>query len=254
MNLPVLYQDQHLVIIDKPAGMLVHRSKIAAGERVFAMQTLRDQLGQHVFPVHRLDRPTSGLLLFALSAEVARALTTQFTSRQVQKSYLTLVRGWVREAATLDYPLQEEHDPILGKATADKAAQTAVTAYAPLAQVELPLPVGRYPTARYSLLACAPHTGRRHQLRRHFHHLSHPIIGDTTHGDGRHNRLFRHQLGFDDLALRAWRLCFHHPVSGQILDIEAPLPASWEALFVRFGWQSQQLLAEAEKWHHQEHA
>ncbi|WKE67493.1 tRNA pseudouridine(65) synthase TruC [Gallaecimonas kandeliae] len=247
--LEICFQDEHLVVIDKPAGLLVHRSKIAAGERVFAMQLLRDQLGQHVYPVHRLDRPTSGLLLFALSPEVARQLAEQFSARQVKKSYLSLVRGWVKEGAVLDYPLVEEYDAVMGQPRKEKEAQDAVTAYAPLAHCELPHAVGRYQTARYSLVTCSPLTGRRHQLRRHFDHLRHPIVNDTTHGDGKHNLLFREVLGFRELALRAWRLAFTHPVTGEALDIRAPLPASWENLFTDFGWDCQGLMAKAGAWH-----
>ncbi len=250
--LPICYQDQHLVVIDKPAGLMVHRSKIASGERVFAMQLLRDQLGQHVFPVHRLDRPTSGLLLFALSSDVARLLTAQFTERQVKKSYLSIVRGWVQEGALLDYPLVEEHDPIMGQPRKDKSAQEAVTAYAPLVHGELPFAVGRYNSARYSLMSCSPKTGRRHQLRRHFDHLRHPIINDTTHGDGKHNRFFREQMAFSELGLRAWRLSFTHPVTGLALDIKAQLPVSWLSLFEKFGWDSNAVMAKADAWHQQE--
>lgn len=252
MMLPICYQDEHLVVIDKPAGLLVHRSKIASGEKLFAMQLLRDQLGQHVFPVHRLDRPTSGLLLFALSSDVARQLTTLFTERQVKKSYLSLVRGWVKDGAVLDYPLVEEHDAVMGQPRLEKSAQDAVTAYAPLAHGELPFAVGRYNTARYSLMSCSPKTGRRHQLRRHFDHLRHPIINDTTHGDGKHNRFFREQMAFSELGLRAWRLSFTHPVTGSQLDIKAGLPASWTELFNHFGWDSQAVMAKAAAWHEQE--
>ncbi|EKE74058.1 tRNA pseudouridine synthase C [Gallaecimonas xiamenensis 3-C-1] len=253
MMLPICYQDEHLVVIDKPAGLLVHRSKIASGERRFAMQMLRDQLGQHVFPAHRLDRPTSGLLLFALSSDVARQLTTLFTDRAVKKSYLSLVRGWVKEGGLLDYPLVEEHDAVMGQPRLEKSAQDAVTAYAPLAHGELPFAVGRYNTARYSLMACSPKTGRRHQLRRHFDHLRHPIINDTTHGDGKHNKFFREQMAFNELGLRAWRLSFTHPVTGQALDIRAPLPDSWQALFTQFGWNGQALMADADSWHDKEY-
>ncbi|WP_341503478.1 tRNA pseudouridine(65) synthase TruC [Gallaecimonas sp. GXIMD4217] len=247
-QLTILYQDEHLVAIDKPPGLLVHRSKLAKGERFFAMQLLRDQLGQHVYPVHRLDKPTRGVLLFALSSEMARLLSAQFEARAVVKKYLALARGHVLAGDELDYPLVEELDKTTdGRACQDKGPQQAVTRYEPLAHVELPYAVGRYPSARYSLVACRPLTGRKHQIRRHFHHLSHHLIGDTTHGDGRHNRLFRNELDFSELALWAHELRLNHPVTGESLVLRSALPDSWAGLFARFGWDGQALLAEARK-------
>lgn len=226
IKLTILYQDADLVAVDKPAGMLVHRSFLDKHETVFVMQTLRDQLGQHVFPLHRLDRPTSGVLLFGLSAEIARQMGEQQACWQ--KTYLAVVRGYVRQALLLDYPLYEQHDDIADKfAAADKAAQAARTALWPLAQCELPYPVGRYASARYSLLALQPLTGRKHQLRRHCAHLLHPIVGDTTHGDGKHNQLFRQQFDCQRLLLHAAQLQFCHPRTGASVQINAPLPADF---------------------------
>jgi tRNA pseudouridine65 synthase len=234
--LTILYQDEFLVAIDKPAGMLVHRSFLDRHETVFVMQTLRNQLGQHVFPVHRLDRPTSGVLLFALSADVARLLTEQLTEQHWRKFYLAVCRGFVQQAGILDYPLKEQLDKIADKlASQDKDKQEAVTALWPLAQVELPIAIGKYPVARYSLVALQPLTGRKHQLRRHLSHLRHPIVGDTTHGEGKHNRLFAEHLNSHRLLLIAKRLELKHPVSGVDLVIEAPL-GEVEKLFKEFSW------------------
>jgi tRNA pseudouridine65 synthase len=234
--LTILYQDEFLVAIDKPAGMLVHRSFLDRHETVFVMQTLRNQLGQHVFPVHRLDRPTSGVLLFALSADVARLLTEQLTEQHWRKFYLAVCRGFVKQAGILDYPLKEQLDKIADKrASQDKDKQDAVTALWPLAQVELPIAIGKYPVARYSLVALQPLTGRKHQLRRHLSHLRHPIVGDTTHGEGKHNRLFAEHLNSHRLLLIAKRLELKHPVSGVDLVIEAPL-CEVEKLFKEFSW------------------
>ncbi|TXK79546.1 tRNA pseudouridine(65) synthase TruC [Rheinheimera tangshanensis] len=234
--LEILYQDEFLVAIDKPAGMLVHRSFLDRHETVFVMQTLRNQLGQHVFPVHRLDRPTSGVLLFALSADVARLLTEQLTRQHWRKFYLAVCRGFVKHPGILDYPLKEQLDKIADKqAGQDKDKQEAITALWPLAQIELPLAVGKYPVARYSLVALQPLTGRKHQLRRHLSHLRHPIVGDTTHGEGKHNRLFAEHLNSHRLLLIAKRLELIHPVSGADLVIEAPLGEVKE-LFKVFSW------------------
>lgn len=219
--LEILYQDQWLVAVNKPAGMLVHRSFLDKHETEFVMLRLRDQIGQHVFPLHRLDRPTSGVLLFGLSSEIARVMGEQ--QHQWQKTYLAVVRGHLKEALFLDYALKEQRDAIADKfVRAEKAAQSAQTAIWPLQHVELPFAVGRYATARYSLLALQPLTGRKHQLRRHCEHLFHPIVGDTTHGDGKHNQLFRQQFFCTRLLLHATHLSFFHPVSGQIVNLSAP--------------------------------
>ncbi len=225
--LTILYQDQHYVAIDKPAGMLVHRTRIAE-EAEYAMQRLRDQLGQHVFVVHRLDRPTSGVLLFALSSEAARAMCEVFESRQVEKRYLAVVRGWTEEAGVIDYALREEKH---------KEAQHAVTAWRRLATVELDIAVGRYPKARYSLIEALPETGRMHQIRKHFAHIFHPLIGDTTYGEGRHNRLFRDHFAIERLLLMATELSFVHPYSNEPVTLRAPLPTEVTVLFARLGWE-----------------
>lgn len=161
------------------------------------MQTLRDQIGQHVFTVHRLDRPTSGVLLLGLSSDIARLLSQQFEQHQIQKTYHAVVRGYLSGSDTIDYALTEELDKVADKlAQRDKQPQTAITHYRALAQVEQPVAVGRYPTARYSLVELMPQTGRKHQLRRHMVHLRHPILGDSKHGDLRQNRAIAAQFGW----------------------------------------------------------
>ena len=220
MSLDVVYQDEHIIAVNKPGGLLVHRSMIDKHETRFAMQIVRDQIGQHVFPVHRLDKPTSGILLFALSADIARTLGEQFANNQVHKSYLAIVRGYAEPSGVIDYALKEQLDKIADKkADKHKEAQSAVTHFDTVATFELAHPVGRYQTARYSLVKLFPKTGRKHQLRRHMAHISHPILGDTTHGDGKHNQFVRAQFGFQGLALTACRLHITHPVSGEPLQL-----------------------------------
>lgn len=237
----ILYEDEYLVAVHKASGLLVHRSWLDRHETQFAMQMTRDAVGCHVFPVHRLDRPTSGVLLFTKSAETARALSEQMAAHRIDKHYLALVRGYIHEAGELDYPLKVELDEIADKmANKDKAPQDAVTRYRPLARVELPHPVGRYSTTRYSLMSLEPQTGRKHQLRRHMAHLRHPIVGDTTHGDGRHNQFFRDHFGMQRLWLIAKGLGFTHPVSGEAVWVEAPLESEWLTLFDAFGWSTEQ--------------
>ncbi|PHZ59247.1 tRNA pseudouridine(65) synthase TruC [Photobacterium leiognathi] len=243
MELEILYRDEYLIAVNKPAGMLVHRSWLDSHETVFVMQTLRDQIGQHVFPLHRLDRPTSGVLLFGLSSEIAAEMMPMFAGRDMHKTYHAVVRGWIKEAAVLDYPLKVELDKIADKnASEEKEAQPAVTAYEPLATVETDIAVGRYSTSRYCLVEMKPETGRKHQLRRHMHHLSHHIIGDVNHGDGRHNRMFREHYGCHRLMLHASRLQFAHPITGKPIDIRADIDETWQRVMSAFNWSSDLLV------------
>lgn len=235
--LKIVYQDEYFVAVNKPAGMLVHRSWLDRHETQFVMQTLRDQIGQHVFPLHRLDRPTSGVLIFALSSEVASQVMPMFANHEMKKTYHAIVRGWIEEGGTLDYPLKVELDKIADKFASDeKEAQEAVTDYQPLASVEVPHSTGRFPTTRYCLMELSPHTGRKHQLRRHMAHLRHPIVGDTTHGDGKHNKLFRDVYDSHRLLLHASILEFVHPFSGETLTIKAGFDETWQALSHTFEW------------------
>ncbi|GAB2666182.1 tRNA pseudouridine(65) synthase TruC [Vibrio panuliri] len=236
--LDIVYQDEYFVAVNKPAGMLVHRSWLDKHETQFVMQTLRDQIGQHVFPLHRLDRPTSGVLIFALSSEIAAQVMPMFANHEMKKTYHAIVRGWIEEEGTLDYPLKVELDKIADKfASQEKEAQDAVTDYRPLAKVEVPHSTGRFPTTRYCLMELNPHTGRKHQLRRHMAHLRHPMVGDTTHGDGKHNKLFRDVYNSHRLLLHASSLEFVHPFSGETLVIKAGFDTTWRSLFEQFEWQ-----------------
>jgi tRNA pseudouridine65 synthase len=236
--LEIIYQDQYIVVVNKPAGMLVHRSWLDKHETQFVMQTLRDQIGQHVYPLHRLDRPTSGVLVFALSSEYAAQMMPMFAEHRMEKVYHAVVRGWIKESAVLDYPLKEELDKIADKfARQDKEAQSAITEYKPLGYVEVPFSTGRFPTSRYSLVEMKPLTGRKHQLRRHMHHLSHHIIGDTTHGDGKHNRLFREHYDCHRLLLHASELSFVHPFTQENLVLKASFDDIWTRLMNEFKWQ-----------------
>lgn len=224
--LDILYNDGALVAVAKPSGLLVHRSSEAT-DRITCMTILRDQLGARVHPAHRLDRGTSGVLLFSLDPDTARSVASSFAGRDVKKHYLTVTRGYAPDEGTIDYPLAEE--------PGDEAAE-AVTSYRTLARVELPWQVGRYATARYSLLLADPMTGRRHQIRRHMAHIRHPIVGDIVHGEGRHNRLYRERFGIHRLLLHAWRVELPHPRTGEQLRIEAPLPEELRSLFSMLGW------------------
>lgn len=211
--------------VDKPPGLQVHRTGLDAGETQFALQLLRDQLGRPVWPAHRLDKGTSGVLLFALDAETARRLGQAFEAPdQVQKTYLAVVRGWPEAQGLIDHPLKRmEDDARPGR----DEMQDAQTRYRTLAHYELPLPYGNFPTTRCALVELQPLTGRRHQLRRHMKHIAHPIIGDATHGKGPLNRAVAERLGVQRLWLHAQRLTLRHPVTNTPLAIEAAAGIEW---------------------------
>lgn len=236
--LRVVYQDEHLVAIDKPAGLLVHRTGLDAQERQFALQLLRRQVKRKLYPVHRLDKGTSGVLLFALDPEAATALGGMLARQEVAKTYLAVVRGHPPEAGEIDHPLKRRRDEAEGGAGSSEPRE-AKTRYRRLATIELPHRVDRYPTSRYALVELHPLTGRSHQLRRHLAHIAHPIIGDSTFGSGRHNRLFQTLLGCRRLLLACVEVRLAHPATGAPLTLTAPVSGEFRHLLRQFAWASQ---------------
>ena len=233
-ELPILYQDDAIVVVNKPSGLLVHRSPIDRHETRFAVQLLRDRLGRHVYPVHRLDKGTSGALAFALDKATAAALAEQFAGKHVRKTYVAVVRGWPPASGVIDHPLDAVQDAYAP--AADAGPKPCRTVYRTLAKVELPVRVDRYPTARYALVELEPETGRRHQLRRHLAHLSHPIVGDSTYGKGRHNRLFAERFGVRRLLLACVGLEFAHPASGATVRVRAEPGPEFDTLRRQLPW------------------
>lgn len=226
---PVLFQDDSFVAVHKPPGLLVHRSWISE-DTVFLLQLLRDQIGQRIYPVHRLDRATSGVIVFGLSPDSAKRLQQQLDRPEATKRYHAVVRGWVEEAGEIDHPVRDQDEGC--------EAKSALTRYRPLATVELPHAVGRYSTARYSLVEVEPLTGRRQQIRKHMKHISHPIVGDTTHGRGEHNRFFREQFDCHRLLLQARELGFNHPFTHEQVDLRAADEADWNDILAHLGWNN----------------
>ena len=247
--LPILWRDEHLVAIYKPAGWLVHRTGLDAGETRFIVQTLRDQLGQHVYPLHRLDKGTCGVLLLALHPEAASKARAVFEGHRIHKRYLALVRGWAPAQCDVDHALRPDDAP------PDAPVQSAQTAFKRLATLEYPEAFdSRFAATRLSLVEAMPHTGRRHQIRRHLKHIAHPIIGDATHGKGPLNRWWADRLGLQRLWVHAWELGFEHPYTGQVLQLHSglqlpwadegmhsdphPSLADWQTLLARSDWRA----------------
>ena len=213
MLLEIIYQDEYLAAINKPHGLLVHRTKLANDADEFALQILRDQLEKHVFPVHRLDRKTGGVLLFGLNEDINKAMQRAFADKMVSKKYLAIVRGFTEDYGTIDYPLKRENGRI----------QEAITQYNTLDRAELDIPFGKHQTSRYSLLEINPLTGRYHQIRKHLDHIHHPIIGDRPHGCNKQNKLFKEKFQLMTMMLHARELSFRHPVTNEEIRIVAEI-------------------------------
>ena len=226
--LNLLHLDEHLLVVDKPAGLLAHASRMAADVDVDLLDQLRQQVAGEVFLVHRLDRATSGLVLAARTREAAGELGKQFMARTVEKTYLAVCRGWPAEQGEIDYAL--------GDVRPNSPKKPALTRYRRLATVEVPIALGKYAQQRYALMAVDPETGRYRQIRKHFHHISHHLIGDTSHGRTEHNRLFQSEWQVGRLLLHARRLAFTHPLSGQRLAFVAPLDREFRRVIEAFGW------------------
>lgn len=216
--LSILYQATDLVAINKPHGLLVHRSPIASDATEFAVQLLRDQLEQRVYPVHRIDRKTGGVLLFALTESMNSAMQQQFMDGHIHKTYIAIVRGYAPDTQTIDYPLRNDETGVL---------QDALTHIKTLQRAEIPLSFGKHATSRYSLVELIPTTGRMHQLRKHMAHILHPIIGDRPHGCNKQNKLFKEHFEMNTMLLHAQQLTFRHPVSEQEITITAPVQAEF---------------------------
>ena len=227
--LDILYQDDSLIAVNKPAGLAVHRSKMVGNAEEFLIDLLREQIGDSVYLAHRLDRATSGVLLVARNKDIAAALGGQFMGREVHKQYLVVVRGWPDPQQDLiDYPLPGSRE--IGP------RREARTRYRQLATVEVPIELGRYPQQRYAMLIAEPETGRFRQIRKHLAHIHHPVIGDCQHGRGDHNRLYKQHFGCHRMLLHAWRVHFKHPLTGAAMMIAAPLDPAYAALLERFDW------------------
>lgn len=227
--LEILYQDEDLVAVDKPAGLFAHPSRLDTGNFDTLHGRITEQLGQKVYFIHRLDRPTSGVMLLALNKESVQQLAEDFREHRVHKQYLAIARGFCPNEGHIDRPLQRQLDRIADKRSrSDLPPQDAITDYKTLERYECPVPTERYETSRFSLVQLFPKTGRKHQLRRHLKHLAHPIVGDRTHGDHRLNKRIAETYGVDRMMLVAERLAFTHPKSGDEITIEASVGSEFQ--------------------------
>lgn len=215
--LEIIYQDDELIAVNKPHGLLVHRSSIAADTSEFALQILRDQIGKTVYPAHRLDRKTGGVLLFSLNKEMDSLIQTAFSLNKIKKEYLAVLRGHTDPEGTIDYPLKKDNGTL----------QEALTHYQTISLSEIDLPFGKFLTSRYSLVLAKPQTGRMHQIRRHFAHIFHPIIGDRPHGCNKQNKLWKETFQHDTMLLHAKSIEFQHPRTQEKIHIQANLQSEF---------------------------
>lgn len=224
--LEVLYSDKHLAAINKPHGLLVHPTGIAEDVVEFAVQILRNQIGQWVYPVHRIDRKTAGVLLFALDQETNSLMQQKFMKQEVSKEYHAIVRGYTPDDGVINYPLKNDKGKL----------QEAITVFRTLKKAEVSVPSGKFQTSRYSLVEIKPKTGRMHQIRKHFAHIFHPIIGDRPYGCNKQNRLFLEKWGYKEMLLHAARLSFNHPVIGKSITIKADYHIGFEEIYRMMGF------------------
>lgn len=216
--LPILYQDDDIVVINKPNGMLVHRSSIALDAIENVLYLLRDQIDQYLYPVHRLDRKTSGILLFALNKSSASLMKSLFTDHGIQKTYHAIVRGYFPyEEIELNYTLTNDR----GK------EQEALTTFRLMQKTEISVPFGKHDTSRYSLVEAMPHTGRMHQIRKHLAHMMYPIIGDRPYGCNKQNKLFKEKWDMTAMLLHAYTISFIHPINQKTIFIKADYPSEY---------------------------
>lgn len=236
--LNILYEDESLVAVYKPEGLLVHKSNIDKHETLFLLQLLRDQIGCYVYPVHRLDKPTSGVIVFAKTSAMAAAIKLQMEENSAVKEYLLICRGYCPEHGRIDHPLKPVVDfkSKRGKPAADKPAQEATTDFERLATIEIAAEIDKYPNSRFSFVKARLMTGRKHQIRRHFKHLSHPIIGCPKYGKSKYNHYFANHFSAARLLLHAYRLTFAHPVTGDKLIVQANPEGPFLTVLDRFDW------------------
>lgn len=228
-RIEIIYEDDHIVVVNKPNNFLVHHSNYARNiEEPTLLDALADQFIDPLYPVHRLDRKTSGILLFCKHKDIVVDFQGLFADNSITKTYYAFVRGFTDKIFTIDSPVKNDDSGIY---------KDALTLGKTIDQIELDIPVHPYNSSRYSLVKLTPQTGRMHQLRIHMNKISHPIIGDYKYGDRFHNRMFENEFECIYMFLHAYSLSFEHPVTHDQLELTANLPKDWDIMLNRFGWK-----------------
>lgn len=228
MNLEVVFEDEYCIVVNKPNNVLTHYSYYSRNIKTnILVDILKIKFGYELYPVHRLDRKTSGVILLAKNKKYISKFQELFTSLKITKKYIAIVRGTVSNEITVDSPVKNPDT---------KVYKEALTICKPIASVELDIPVQPYKTSRYSLVEFTPKTGRMHQLRIHSNKISHPIVGDYKYGDRFHNRNFETNFDCHNMFLHAYLLAFQHPFTSEEIVIKASLPSDWIRIFKKFKW------------------
>ena len=231
MHLDIIFEDAYCLCVLKPNNMVVHHAyhSRSVADETSLLQWIQEVKGIKAYPIHRLDRKTSGLLLLAKETQYVSKFQTLFTENTIEKTYYGVVRGFSPETKSIDSPV---------KGRDANVHKEALTHLKTLAQVVLDIPVKPYASSRYSLVELKPKSGRMHQLRVHTLKISHPLIGDSKYGDKNHDLMFEENFGWKNLFLHAGKLAFQHPFSDAHLVLEAKFPADWIALFQEFSWKN----------------
>lgn len=225
----IIFKDEYIVVVNKPNNFIIHESHYARNIReITLLDFLQKQLGYPVYPAHRLDRKTSGIIILLKEKLFVAHFQALFTNNAIHKTYYAIVRGFSKSAGTIDSPVKNDDTG---------AYKTALTNYESIANIELDIPVPPYNSSRYSLIKLMPETGRMHQLRKHLNKINHPIVGDYKYGDRFHNRMFETQFNCIYMFLHAYSISFVHPITNKELDLTAEFPKDWLQLFKKFNWK-----------------
>ena len=228
-SMEILFEDEYIVVINKPNNFIIHESHYSRNIReITLIQFLTNQLGYSVYPAHRLDRKTSGVIIFLKDKQYVQQFQELFTNKEITKTYFAIVRGFSPATGIIDTPVKNDDTGIY---------KEALTHYQSITNIELNIPVTPYAKSRYSLIQLNPQTGRMHQLRKHMSKINHPIVGDYKYGDRFHNRMFETEFDCIYMFLHAYRLEFTHPISLQKMDIKAAYPSDWQKVFHKFNWK-----------------
>lgn len=228
-HIDIIYEDEYFVAINKPNNFLVHQSHYARNIiEPTLLDVLKIQLTYPLYPLHRLDRKTSGMLLLLKNKQYVSQFQKLFTTNNITKTYFAIVRGFSNPSGKIDSPVKNDDTSIY---------KNALTHYKTINTIELNIPVYPYEKSRYSLMKLAPETGRMHQLRKHLNKISHPIVGDYKYGDRFHNRMFEDNFNCNYLFLHASNIAFVHPITKQSILLKAKFPADWNKIFSTFNWE-----------------